>query len=113
MSRERPCFLRKQLPLQGGRAIQPADLVWLPNELEFEAGDTGGEVQAGLLLNRNWLEYDRAAGPPNQHIRPKSGDDRCFPARAHIFAGETAHRPRSRRIHNPDHHATGGGAQSA
>src|ERR1700716_1211204 len=73
-----------------------------PDLLQFEAGDAGGDVQAGLALHADRLQGVGILRPAEQKVTAPPDADRCIGADAAITAGEfAASDPAGRRIHRP------------
>jgi hypothetical protein len=71
-----------------------------PNRPQFEAGDTGGDVQPGLALHAERLQRVGILRPADQKIAAATDTDRGVGADATIIAGEiAASDPDGRRIH--------------
>jgi hypothetical protein len=60
------------------------------DRLQLEAGDTGGDIQAGLSLQADRLERVGVGGTANQEVAAAADADRCIGADAAIAAGEFA-----------------------
>src|SRR3954451_14106906 len=60
------------------------------DRLQFEAGDAGGDVQAGLALHAERLQRVGVGGTADKEIAAAADADRCVGADAAIAAGEFA-----------------------
>src|SRR5204862_4514826 len=70
--------------------------------LQLEAGDTGGDVEAGLALQADRLQRVGVGGTAYQEVAAAADADRSVGADAAIAAGEfAAPEPTGRRIHGP------------
>ena len=74
----------------------------VPDRLQFEAGDAGGDVQAGLALHADRLQRVGILRSADQKITAAADTHGSIGAEAAIRAGEiAAPDPAVRRIHRP------------
>src|SRR5450755_2993738 len=64
----------------------------LPHPLQVDLGDAGRDVDAGLALNRQRLQFDGAVRPADQDICSDARADRRLHGSASVGAGKRARR---------------------
>src|ERR1019366_7974632 len=73
-----------------------------PDRLQFDAGDSGRDVQPGLALHADRLQCVGIFRPTDQEVAAETHPDRCVGADAAVIAGEIAvSNPAGRRVHRP------------
>ena len=65
--------------------------------MQFDAGDSGGDIQPSLALERDRLQFDCLGGATDKHIGPHTSPDRRLGAGAGIAARQRSGRLVGRR----------------